>query len=374
MPGLARVLLVASVLLSLNESSAAGLSNGPSAPLTAEQPYEKIAAYVPRFERRRPLIAVVGENHSTVLIDFVIPYSVLVQSDIADVVSVATQPGALNLPPLRIDPDATVAQFDERYPEGADYVFVPAVMKNDDAALIAWVSAQAVKGATMVSICNGSVVLANAGLTRGHSATGHWSTYDSRVKKFPDTHWLQNMRYVADGKIISSAGISAALPVSLALVEAIAGTAHAQVLAKQLGVGYWGVRHNSEVFHIGPGDYLTGFSNSALHARQDIGVPLVAGVDDIALALTADAYSDTMRANVYSVAQSSASVKTRSGLRFIPDRIAGQGKPLDMVMPEFDTTPSAQVQDQVIADITRRYGPATARFITLDWEYSSNAQ
>ncbi len=93
-----------------------------------------------------------------------IPYGVLAQSGVADVVSLATQPGLLKLPPLQINPDSTVAQFDLRYPEGADYVIVPAVMKQDDPTLLAWVSAQAGKGATMVSICNGSIVLANARL------------------------------------------------------------------------------------------------------------------------------------------------------------------------------------------------------------------
>jgi hypothetical protein len=47
-----------------------------------------------------------------VLVDFVIPYSVLTQSGAADVVSVATQTCPLKLPPLRINPDSTVAQFD----------------------------------------------------------------------------------------------------------------------------------------------------------------------------------------------------------------------------------------------------------------------
>ena len=119
-------------------------------------------------------------------------------------------------------------------------MFVPAVMKNDDPTLIAWVTSQAAKGATIVSICNGSLVLANAGLTRGHRATGHWSTFEFRVGKFPDTRWLKNKRYVADGKIVSSAGITAALPTSLALVEAIAGTERAASLAERFGVSDWG--------------------------------------------------------------------------------------------------------------------------------------
>ena len=180
---------------------------------------EKIAPYVARFGRSRPVVAVIGENAGTILPDYVIPYGVLSQSGAADV----------------------------------------------------------------VSICNGSQVLANAGLTRGHRATGHWSTYRARLDKHPDTQWLKNIRYVADGKIVSSAGITAAIPVLIALVEAIGGSASAQATALKLGVSYWGARHDSDAFALKFGDGLAAVKATLFHARDDLGVPLAAGVDEIAL-------------------------------------------------------------------------------------------
>lgn len=369
MSGVARVLFAAIAAFSMNQSFAAEMPLAGPPAAAAPQVSEKIAPYEARFGRTRPLVAVVGENSSTVLSDYVIPYGVLAQSGVADVVSLATRPGLLNLPPLRIQPDSTVAEFDTRYPDGADYVFVPAVMKRDDPALIAWVTSQALKGATMISICNGSIVMANAGLTRGHRATGHWSTHRSRVEKYPDTEWLQNTRYVVDGKIVSSAGISAAMPTSLALVEAIAGTGRADELAKSLGVGYWGTQHNSDVFHITFGDGASALLNTLFHARQDIGVRIHPGVDEIAVSLQAEAYSATFRASVYAVAQSSAPIKTRGGLMLVPDRVAGQGRQPDWILPPLDGTPAAQVLDKALNDITARYGASAARFVVLDAEY-----
>lgn len=369
MNGVARFLLAAIAACCMTHSSAAETPLASPQAATTPQRSEKIAPYVARFGRARPLIAVVGENSSTVLSDYVIPYGVLAQSGVADVVSLATQPGLLSLPPLRIQPDSTVAQFDSRYPDGADYVFVPAVMKRDDPALIAWITSQAQKGATMISICNGSIVMANAGLTRGHRATGHWSTYRSRVDKYPDTEWLQNTRYVVDGKIISSAGISAAMPTSLALVEAIAGTGRADELAKSLGVAYWGTRHDSDVFRLTFGDGASALMNTVFHSRQDIGLRVGPGVDEIALALQAEAYSATFRATVYALAQSSAPIKTRGGLMVVPDRVAGQGRQPDWILPELDGTPAAQVLDKALNDITARYGAAAARFVVLEAEY-----
>ena len=365
-----RLLLVALASFAINPSLASELA--PVAPpiSAAGQLSEKIAAYEARFGRSRPLVAVVGENSGTVLSDYVIPYGVLSQSGVADVVSIATQPGPLKLSSLQITPDNTVAEFDQRYPNGADYVFVPAVMKHDDPTLLAWITKQAGKGATMISICNGSMVLANAGLTRGHFATGHWSTYQQRVDKYPETRWLKNMRYVVDGKIISSAGITAAIPTSLALVEAIGGTERADALAKNLGVSYRGTQHNSDVFRLTLSDGLSAFTSSVFHATQSVGVPIADGVDEIALALTAEAYSATLRSRVYTIAKSNTPVKTRGGLVLMVDRIVGEGKPLDWILPEWDATPSAQTLDKALNDIAVKYGTSSARFVVLEAEYS----
>lgn len=365
-----RLLILIVAALVINPLSNAESLQGAPANSHAVQAAEKISPYLARFGRSRPVIAVVGENSGTVLSDFVIPYGVLARTGIAEVVSVATQPGLLRLEPLQIKPDHTVSDFDLRFPDGADYVFVPAVEKRDDPTLIAWVASQAAKGATMISICNGSIVLANAGLTRGHRATGHWSTYRTRVEKYPDTQWVKNIRYVVDGKLISSAGITAAIPTSLALVEAIAGTEHAVTLAKQLGVDGWGTQHNSDAFNIVFSDYVKGFTNTFFHHTDTIGVPIFEGVDEIALALTADAYSATLRSHVYALGQSNAAIKTLSGLMLVPNKVIGQGPQLDRILPEWVAVPPMQALDQAIEDINKKYGPSTARFVMLEGEYS----
>lgn len=56
----------------------------------------------------------------------------------------ATEPGPVKLyPALTVEPHATVAEFDERHPDGADYVMVPAMSRDDDPAVLAWLRHQA---------------------------------------------------------------------------------------------------------------------------------------------------------------------------------------------------------------------------------------
>jgi hypothetical protein len=140
----------------------------PHPPETANQ----LPAYRARFDRPRPVVAILGENSGTELTDFAIPYGILARSGVAEVITVSTQPGALQMrPALKVQPDATLAEFDVRFPQGADYVIVPAVVRFDDAALIAWVRAQGGKGATLVSICDGAAVVAGTGLMDGRRAS-----------------------------------------------------------------------------------------------------------------------------------------------------------------------------------------------------------
>jgi putative intracellular protease/amidase len=329
----------------------------------------RVAPYQARAGRTRPLIAVVGENTSTELTDFVVPYAILTQADAADVLAVATRPGPLQMrPAVRIQPHTTIALFDTRFPDGADYVIVPAVGKPDDPGLVSWLRQQADKGATIVSICDGALAVGKAGLFKGHRATGHWATQSMRESEFPETTWLKNTRYVADGKIISSAGISAAIPLSLALVEAIAGSTRAAQLADEIGQAHWNTAHDSEQFQRWS-LYLTGARNWFARA-ESIGIPLAAGVDDIALALSADAFSRTYRSQAYTLAASPDGIVTRHGLTVLPDRIWGDGAAPDRIASSFATTPSARVLDEVLKEISAMYGGVTAKFVADQLEYS----
>lgn len=163
------------------------------------------------------------------------------------------------------------------------------------------------------------------------------------------------------------------LPTAIAVVEAIAGTAHADQVAKQLGVKYWGAEHNSDAFKITSLDYLIGAKNAYLSSRDVVGVPVADGVDEIAVALTAEAYSNTLRSKVKLIGAKTKEIRTKGGLVLVADAVEGDGTNVDFRLADFDATPSGQIPDKVLADITRRYGARTARFVVLDWEYPGQA-
>lgn len=364
---LPRRLLLLSLLLLLLIGAASWLRAEPEPQsAAAATPYAPLPAYVPRFNRSQPLIAVVAENRYTELTDYVVPYGVLRESGVAQVHALATRPGPVQLfPALRLQPQATVAEFDAQFPQGADYVIVPAVHYSQDPTLQNWVKAQASKGATIVGVCDGAWVLAHAGLLDGRQAVGHWYAFDDLRQQFPNTRWVRNTRYLADGKVITTTGVTASIPVSLALVQAIAGPAQAQQLAQRLGVKDWGSAHHSADFQLNRSHMLTAAGNwLAFWSHQTLGIPIADGVDEISLALLADAYSRTYRSSAYALAPGKTHITSRHGLLWLPDQQA-----VDHSIPLPDKVPAVAVLDLALQQISRSYGPATAAFVALQLEY-----
>ena len=238
------------------------------------------------------------------------------------------------------------------------------------AALLDWVKRQATRGAIIVGICDGVPVLANAGLLEGRRATAHWKTIDGLERKHAGTQWLRNQRYVADGNVITTSGVSASIPISVALVEAIAGPERATQLARSLGVQDWSPVHDSSRFRLDAASLFTVLRNKAMFWRHEtLGVPVAPGVDEISVALIADAYARTRRTTAVSISASDMPIRTRRGLTLHPDRVSSApGKPAEL-LPLHEELPAAQALDRALAGIAARYGDPTAAFVALTMEY-----
>jgi transcriptional regulator GlxA family with amidase domain len=328
--------------------------------------------YEARFGRTKPVIAVVAYNPATEVTDFVVPYGVLAESGVADVVAVSTGKGPIQMSAgPRFGAQATLEEFDTRHPHGADYVVVPAIYEGEKyAPLLDWLRKQSEKGGIIVGICDGVRTVASAGLLEGRPATIHWKTIDEMEKKYPGTRWTRNIRYIAHGNIITTSGVSASIPISIALVEAIAGRARAEALAKSLGATDWSPRHNSVQFRLTPGAILTLLANKGMFWRhEDLGIAVAPGVDEIRVALISDAYHRTRRSPTFMVSQSQGPVATRRGLAIYPDRQAGAPHAVDRMLSLLEHVPPVQALDQALAEIAAGYGTRTAAFVALTMEY-----
>jgi putative intracellular protease/amidase len=343
-------------------------------PTPAAETAATLAALKPP-KRARPLIAIIGINDATETTDYLMPYGILRRADVADVLALATQPGPMRLyPALTVEPDATTAQFDAQHPQGADYVIVPAMSRDDDPATLRWIKAQADKGAVVIGVCVGAKVVAAAGLLDGRRATTHWYSVDELLDEHPGVTHVKDRRFVVDRGVATTTGISASMPMSLTLIEAIAGRDKAAAVARDLGVAEWDARHVSAAFQFTRPFALAVMGNAlAFWNREQVGIEISRGVDEVSLALVADAWSRTYRSRAVTYAAGAGAVKTRSGLLILPDQVAGVGRPAAHMLPAMADQPAAQALSDALQRIAGRYAPGTADMVAMQLELAPPA-
>jgi transcriptional regulator GlxA family with amidase domain len=85
--------------------------------------------------------------------------------------------------------------------------------------VIEWISRISAETTITASVCTGAFLLAKAGLLDGKRATTHWEDIQDLRAMFPQITVVENQRWVDEGWIVTSAGISAGIDMSLYLVE-----------------------------------------------------------------------------------------------------------------------------------------------------------
>lgn len=367
--GLALIILpVAGVGLWLTTLPAAPTTFAPP-PIPQAETEAMLAALKPP-KRPRPLVAVVGLNDATETADYLMPTGILRRADIADVVMLSTAPGPVKLyPALTVEADTTIEAFDAQHPEGSDYVIVPAMSRDDDPLVMAWLRKQAKGGAVIIAICAGAKVAAAAGLLDERQATTHWYYLKDLLKDRPSIRYVADRRMVVDRGVATTTGITASMPMMLTLIEAIAGREKAEAVAGDLGLERWDARHDSGAFRLTRPFAVTVLSNRlAVWSHDCFGITLEPGLDEVSLALVADAWSRTFRSRVELFAASPGAVATRNGVRLVPHGVT-TAWPGERLPHEWESKRPAQALDEALQNIAARYRQATADIVAMQLEY-----
>ncbi|MFF8914324.1 GlxA family transcriptional regulator [Streptomyces sp. NPDC015032] len=105
-----------------------------------------------------------------------------------------------------------------------------------DPSLVDWLRAHAPQAERLVSVCTGALLLAAAGLLDGHRVTTHWTVCDHLARSYPAVEVDPDPIFVRDGRLATSAGVTAGIDLALALVEEDHGRDIALTIARHLVV------------------------------------------------------------------------------------------------------------------------------------------
>lgn len=123
-----------------------------------------------------------------------------------------------------------------------DIIIVPGGIGSKQAmmrpAIIEWLKAHAAHAEVVMSVCTGARILAKAGLLDGLTATTHHEAFADMRELAPNTTWVegdwQDTRFVENGRIITSGGISAGIDASLHVIAKLLGRDKARATAEYM--------------------------------------------------------------------------------------------------------------------------------------------
>ena len=107
-----------------------------------------------------------------------------------------------------------------------------AAMRN--ARLVSWIRRTALRARRVTSVCSGAFLLGEAGLLDGRRATTHWAVCDALQRRYPKARVERDPIFVRDGKVSTSAGVTAGMDLALELVEEDGGRDLALSVARWL--------------------------------------------------------------------------------------------------------------------------------------------
>lgn len=165
------------------------------------------------------------------IIDFTGPYEVLGQAGY-QVVTVAANSSVKTNMGLKVTPDFTFSNC----PKAGIFIIPGGDISGtrQSPEVMQWIKQYTEKSALVMSVCNGALILADTQLLNGLTATTYHNALSDLKKDFPRINVVSDQRFVDNGKIITTAGLSSGIDGALHIVEKLQGKYKAQTVALNL--------------------------------------------------------------------------------------------------------------------------------------------
>jgi transcriptional regulator GlxA family with amidase domain len=375
-------------------------------PGTSEPPPVAALPEPPAHDQAKLTAVVVAGATGAESLDVLAPYEVLAASGRFNVYTLAPEreplrlfPGSPELAGVDFLPHYSFDAYARQVGMPPDLVvlpYIPAARDEANAPVLAWLGEHVTSDTTLLTICGGSWVAADAGLLDDRTATTHRNLFATLDEQHPDVHWVQGERWIEDGNVISSAGITAAVDATLRTIERLVGRAVAEDTAAE--IGYPHPHLLDDPSYTVP---IAGTSSRTINAlyrpnRTKLGVALYDGVGELDVASIVDLYPRTLASTIHPIGITPGVITTRHGLHLAPRDHLTRTPDVDRLLipgtlpaearrklddPATDRLPRLEAIhadtntfafDAALADIARHDSRAAARLVATGIEYPAD--
>jgi putative intracellular protease/amidase/YHS domain-containing protein len=212
-----------------NKLFAASAPTASSGPKAGDEPAAIANPLKPPDHGSIPVAFVISEN--TVIIDFTGPWEVFEVASFAVSTLKGTKDDAFQLytvaetmKPIRASGITITPQYTFETAPAPKIIVIPQ-QEGVTETMLNWIRRSTKHTDVTMSICTGAYALARTGLLSGRSATSHHNAYRELALRYPDIHIVRGARWVEDGNIASSGGLTSGMDLALRTVDRYFGRA-----------------------------------------------------------------------------------------------------------------------------------------------------
>ncbi|MEV9503585.1 DJ-1/PfpI family protein [Bacillus safensis] len=277
----------------------------------------------PTYDSKKPTVVVILANEVTEVFDFLVPYEMFSMTGSYNVFAAAPNKNIKSLTGgLDVVPHYSFDELDKLTGKSPDIIVIPFMPILDEAQykpVRDWIRKHSGKETILLSICNGAENLADTGLLNRKSAATHWGDIGRLEKKYTEITWKRDQRYVHDGNIVSSAGLTSGIDATLYVISQQMGDPVAEKVAKEMNYpSYDFVQHpQMEPFTAGLSDIVYILNNAFQWSKEKNGVLLYDGADELMLSSAFDTYGASGTTTTLTISNKREPVVTRHGLNLI---------------------------------------------------------
>lgn len=278
---------------------------------------------IPNYDVNKPTVAVLLANEVTEVFDFLVPYKMFAMTEAYNVYGVAPDREIKSLTGgLDVVPHYSFDEMDAMLGKSPDIIVIPFMPILDEkkyAPVREWIRKHSGSKTTLISICNGAENLADSGLLNGKSAATHWGDINRLIKKYPEIQWVKDQRYVPQGKIVSSAGLTSGINATLYVISQQLGEAAAKKVAKEMNYPSYDYVTTPQMkpFVVGLSDITYVLNNAYQWNRVKAGVLLYNGADELDLSAAFDTYAASGTTTTLTVSSANEPILTKHGLNLV---------------------------------------------------------
>lgn len=358
---------------------------------------------IPKYNPNKPTVAVVLGNPITEVFDFMVPYEMFAMTDAYNVYAVAADNNVTALTGgLDLVPHFSFQEMDHLLGKSPDLIVIPYMPMDDEEKyrpVREWIQKHA--NTKILSICSGSKNLADTGLLLGKTSTIHWRIVNQVKKMYPDTNWIRDQRFVQDGNITASAGLTSGIDAVLYVISQQLGESAAEKVAKEMNYPSYNFVENPKVepYYIDQTEAIYYLNLAFQFHKKKLGVLLYDGMEEGALTSIFDTYSPLGTTKVFTISNSDGPIVTKHNLNLIAryqvsnvptiDRLFVTGtqaltlsakdikqwnEKYNVAEPEFihGDMPDRFVFDATLEDLAKQEDLLTAKWSAKRLEYRAN--